>query len=129
MLSSVLTNPEEAPALAQLRPEPLADGSEPEERIVICGISWDRYLSFDKALGDDRPGPRLYYLDGQLETVTTSNEHERAKEWLGGFVEIYFEQVGQEFIPRGQATIRLALEQAGAEPDKSWCIGAEKELP
>jgi Uma2 family endonuclease len=25
--------------------------------------------------------------------------------------------------------MRLALKEAGAEPDKSWCIGPEKEFP
>src|SRR5437667_6514809 len=34
-----------------------------------------------------------------------------------------------EIMPRGQATMRLALKEAGAEPDKSWCIGPEKEFP
>src|SRR4051812_41624908 len=32
-------------------------------------------------------------------------------------------------MPRGQATMRLALKEAGAEPDESWCIGVEKEFP
>jgi hypothetical protein len=27
-----------------------------------------------------RPGPRFYYLNGELEIMTTSNEHERIKE-------------------------------------------------
>lgn len=129
MLSSVLTHPEEAPALAALRPEPLAGGVEPEERIIYCGISWKRYLAFDKALGDDRPGPRLYFLDGELEIMTTSNEHERIKKWIGGFLEDYFLETKIETVPRGQATIRLALKQAGAEPDESWCMGEEKEFP
>jgi len=129
MLSSVLTNPEEAPALAELRPEPLANGLEPEERIIFCGISWNGYLAFDKALGDDRPGPRLYYLDERLEITTTSNEHERIKEWIGDFLADYFLEAGIEITPRGQATMRRALKEAGAEPDKSWCIGQEKEFP
>jgi Uma2 family endonuclease len=129
MLSSVLTNPEEAPALAELRPERLPDGAEPEERVVVCGISWDSYLSFDKALGDDRPGPRLYYLDGEMEIMTTSNEHERIKKWISGFLEDYFLAARTEIMPRGQATMRLALKQAGAEPDESWCIGLEKDFP
>lgn len=47
MLSSVLTRPEEAPALAELRPEPLADGVEPEEQIICCGIPGKRYLAFE----------------------------------------------------------------------------------
>lgn len=34
-----------------------------------------------------------------------------------------------EIVPRGQATLRLALKQAGAEPDESWCVGPEKEFP
>ena len=96
--------------------------------MVHYAISWNRYLAFDKNLGDDQPGPRLYFLDGELEIVTTSNEHERVKEWIGGFMEDYFLEAGTEIMPRGQATMRLALKQAGAEPDKSWCIGGEKEF-
>ena len=116
MLSSVLTNPDSVTASFELlRPEPLADGAEPEARVVHCGISWDRYLAFDKALGDDRPGPRLYYLEGGLEIMTTSNEHERVKKWIGGFVEDYFLESGIEIMPRGQATMRLALLAARTE--------------
>jgi Uma2 family endonuclease len=112
-----------------LQPAPLADGTEPERRVVYCAIPWNRYLAFDKKLGDDRSAPRLYYLDGEVEIMTTSNEHERVKEWLGGLMDIYFDQTQIEIMPRGQATMRLALKQAGAEPDKSWCIGEEKEFP
>ena len=114
---------------ALLRPEPLPDGTDPEERFILCGVSWHRYLDLDKALGDDRPGPRLYYLEGELEIMTTSNEHERIKKWIGGLLEIYFDETGHEVMPRGQATMRLALKQAGAEPDESWCLGGEKEFP
>jgi Uma2 family endonuclease len=112
-----------------LRPERLPDGTEPEERMVLCGVSWQRYLDLDKALGDDRPGPRFYYLDGELEFMTTSNEHERIKKWISGFIEDYFLYGDPEVMPRGQATMRLALKEAGAEPDESWCLGEEKEFP
>src|SRR5579862_3236615 len=85
MVASALTRLAEESGLDELlRPEPLADGTEPEQRIIYCPISWDRYLAFDKKLGDDRPGPRLYYLDSELEIMTTSNEHERVKRWIGG---------------------------------------------
>jgi Uma2 family endonuclease len=128
--ASLLIESGEGPATAELpRPEPLADGILPEERLVICGISWERYLAFDKALGDDRPGPRFYYLDGELEIMTTSNEHERVKEWIGGFLDDYFLEQNIETIPRGQATMRNAMKRAGAEPDKSWCIREEKKYP
>jgi len=44
-------------------------------------------------------------------------------------LDIYFDYIGVEIMPRGQATMRLALKEAGAEPDKSWCIGSEKQFP
>jgi Uma2 family endonuclease len=94
-----------------------------------CGVSWDRYLSFDKELGDERPGPRLSYLEGELEIMTMSNEHERIKKWLSGFVEDYLLHEGVESHPRGQATLRLALQEAGAEPDESRCLHQAKEFP
>ena len=129
-VASILDNPEESRAYAEfLTPELLPDGKEPEDRFIHCGMSWERYLAFDKALGDDRPGPRFYYLDGELEVMTASGEHERIKKWLGGFMDIYFESTGIEIVPRGQATMRLALKRAGAEPDESWCIGEEKKFP
>ena len=128
-VASILDNPETTCVYAEfLTPEPLADGRAPEVRLV-CGISWERYLAFDKALGDDRPGPRFYYLDGELEIMTTSGEHERIKKQLAGFMDIYFDHAGTGVVPRGQATMRLALRQAGAEPDESWCINEEKEFP
>jgi Uma2 family endonuclease len=129
MLSSVLTRPEGVAAFADiLRPETLPDGAEPEERMVISGISWSTYLDFDKALGDDRPGPRLYYLDGELEIMTTSNEHERIRKWIAGFLDIYFDGSDKVVMPRGQATMRI-LQKAGAEPEESWCVGEEKKFP
>jgi Uma2 family endonuclease len=130
MVVELLTGEEALRALAPLlRPEPTADGFEPEDRVVICGVSWERYLALDNALGDDRSGPRLDYLDGDLEVVTTSQEHERIKKWVGDLLAVYFEEAGIDVMPRGQATLRTALKQAGAEPDESWCIHGEKEFP
>jgi Uma2 family endonuclease len=130
MAVPVLTRPVEDPPLDQLLPpELLADGTQGEQRVAYSPVSWNRYLAFDRRLGDDRSGPRLYYLDGELEVLTTSNEHERVKEWVGDLLADYFFETGVEIMPRGQATMRQGLRQAGAEPDKSWCIEREKKFP
>ncbi len=134
MTAPVLTPEDEQIVLEEvfrelLRVESPAEGPQPELRIIFCPYSWDRYLAFDEKLGHDRPGPRLYYLDGQLELMTTSHEHERIKEWFGTLLDIYFEHTAINIMPRGQATMRLDLKEAGAEPDKSWCIGEEKPFP
>lgn len=130
MVAELLTGHPPSREFAELlRPETLPDGTDPEERLILCGLSWQRYLDLDRALGDDRPGPRFYYLESDLEIMTTSNEHERIKKWIGGFVEDYFLHFDTEIIPRGQATMRLMLQEAGAEPDESWCVGEDKEFP
>ncbi len=128
--TTTLSDPARARAYVNfLRPESTKEGLEPEGRVVHCGVSWDYYLAFDKALGDERPDPRFYFLDGDLEIMTLSAEHERIKKWLGGFLDDYFFEIGIEIITRGQATMRKALAEAGAEPDDSWCLHEEKTYP
>lgn len=129
MVAELLTARRTVAAFAEFAwPAPLAGGLEPESRVIVSGLGWPRYLALDQALGDDRPGPRFYYLDGDLEIMTTSNEHERIKEWLGGFMDLFFDASEMWSLPRGQATMRI-FEEAGAEPDESWCIGEEKQWP
>ncbi len=128
--TAILSDPQRARAYVEfLRPESTKEGFEPESRVVHCGMSWEDYLAFDEALGDDRSSPRLYYLDGDLEIMTLSAEHERIKKWLGGFMDLYFDEIGIEIDPRGQATMREELEKVGAEPDESWCFQEETIYP
>lgn len=110
------------------RPAPLPGGLEPEQRVVHGGVGWAAHLALDEALGHDRSGPRFYFLDGNLEIMSTSEEHERIKECIGGCVDDCLVHHGIPHQQRGQATMRL-VEQTGAEPDKSWCVGTEKPVP
>lgn len=128
-MTSLLFNPQRAEALARLaHPAPLPGGLLPEERLVVGGIGWEGHLALDRAFGDDRPGPRFYYLDGDLEIVSTSEEHERIKKCLGICLDDYFFESKIQNLPRGQATMRLAP-QAVAEPDESWCLGEARKYP
>ena len=111
-----------------LRPRADMNGEEPEERVVFCGVSWDDYLAVDEALGHDCPGPRLYYLDEELEIMTTSLKHEKLKKWIGDFIADFLFERDITAFPTGEATMRI-MGEAGAEPDESWCIGEEAEFP
>ncbi|MBI2926027.1 MAG: Uma2 family endonuclease [Verrucomicrobia bacterium] len=99
-----------------------------EERVVLCGVNWGQYERLDEELGHDRPGPRLYWFDGQLEIMTTFLKHEQIKKGLATLVEDYLFETGTEIFPHGQATMKR-LADAGAEPDESWCLEEEKEFP
>ena len=95
---------------------------------MISGVSWGQYLELDQALGHDRPDPRLYYLDGELEIMSTSLKHEELKKWLADLLGDYFYEAGIETFPHGQATMRI-LKEGGAEPDESWCFARQKKFP
>ena len=106
----ILHNPERAEAFARLaRPAPLAGGLAPEERLIVCGIGWEGHLALDEAMGHDRPGPRFYYLDGDLEIMSTSEEHERIKKWIGTCMDIFFEEHEIWNMPRGYLASRSSV--------------------
>lgn len=54
-----------------------AGASPPEPRLLLEGVSWQRYEALLAALGDDFPNLRLSYREGSLEMMSTPPEHER----------------------------------------------------
>ena len=108
---------------------PLGPEEEPgEDRVVVGRTSWEQYVAMDEERGADNSHPRLYYFDQQLEIMTTSLRHERLKERIAMLVIEYVNENDLEIFPHGQATLQK-LNEAGAEPDESWCLGGERESP
>ena len=103
----------------------LGDG---EDRVILSGLTWDDCETLDDALGPDRAGPRLYFLHGSVEVMSTSRRHEELKKWLADLLAQYFLARGVRAFPSGQATLKK-LKEALAEPDESWSFGARKEVP
>ncbi|MUL35275.1 hypothetical protein BWI75_02585 [Gloeocapsopsis sp. AAB1 = 1H9] len=101
---------------------------DPEERLTISGISWDRYEVFLNDLGDSLRY-RVTYLDGVLELVSPSRRHERNKTIIGSLLEDYLKEKRIPFFPLGSTTFRNQKKRGGTEPDESYCIGTEKEFP
>lgn len=99
-----------------------------EDRLMLSGFSWDGYLALDEALGHDRSSPRLYFLDGVVEIMSTSPKHEELKKWIADLMAQFFIAHRIRAYPRGQATI-MKLKDAGAEPDESWTFDGRKDVP
>jgi Uma2 family endonuclease len=100
-----------------------------EQRLVLEGVSWQQYEMMLAALGDDFPNLRLSYLEGTLEIMTTSLEHEELKTMIGMLLEAYFQETRTRFHGIGSATFRRAMKQRGLEPDECYCLGQKKEFP
>lgn len=100
-----------------------------EQRLLLSGVSWQQYELFLATLGDDFPGLRLSYLEGNLEIMTTSPEHEELKKIIGMLLELYFQECRIRFHAMGAATFRKALKMRGLEPDECYCFAEKKEFP
>jgi Uma2 family endonuclease len=100
-----------------------------EQRLVLEGISWQQYEILLATLGDNFPNLRLNYLEGTLEIMTNSPEHEELKKVIGMLLEAYFQETRTRFHALGSATFRKALKLRGLEPDECYCLGAKKEFP
>jgi Uma2 family endonuclease len=108
---------------------PTAPGEPPgEDRVVLGGVSWEQYLAIDEERGPDNSYPRLYFLDDQIEIMTTSLKHEQLKERINHLVVEFVNERDLEIFPHGNATLQQ-LGRAGAEPDSSWCFGVQNGRP
>jgi Uma2 family endonuclease len=101
-----------------------------DQRVVTYGVPWTHYEA-QLALRGDASVPRMAYLEGALELMSPSKEHERVRSLIGRLVETYAFERGIEFSPYGAWTLKHAPKQAGAEPDECYIIGVDqsKERP
>ena len=99
-----------------------------EEKYITSGVTWQAYESLLSALGNSS-GYRVAYLSETLEIMSPSRSHEMDKENIGRLLEAYLEQKRIRFWGLGSTTFRSEDKQAGKEPDKSYCIGTDKEIP
>ncbi len=100
-----------------------------EQRIVLHGVDWQQYEGLLDILGDNFPTLRMSYLEGTLEIMTNSSEHEDLKKTIGMLVEAYLQETRTRFHAGGSATFRQAAKQRGLEPDECYCFGSKKEFP
>jgi Uma2 family endonuclease len=99
-----------------------------EPRIPLYGVSWEQYEAMIAAVGS-RPQLRMTYLEGLLEIMTISAEHEMLKKMIARLIEIYALEKDIDLFSCGSATYRSAAVARGLEPDESYCVNTRKEFP
>ena len=109
-----------------LNPEENLQGSE--VRYITDKVSWEYYETLLTQLGDSLEF-RLTYLDGILEIMSPSHNNERIKTQIGTLLEVYFLETDTEYYPMGSMTLRNPEQRGGTEPDESYCIRSNKEIP
>jgi hypothetical protein len=69
-----------------------------DQRIVTYGVPWEFYEA-QLALRGDRSAPRIAYLEGVMELMSPSKDHERIKSYIGRLIEAYALERGSTFPP------------------------------
>jgi Uma2 family endonuclease len=101
---------------------------DPEERLLLSGVSWQEYEKLLAHLGDSSRY-RVSYLEGMLEIVSPSRRHEVSKKDIARLLEVYLEEAEIDFWGLGSTTFRRRQDEAGKEPDECYCIETEKDFP
>jgi hypothetical protein len=84
-----------------------------DQRVVTYSVPWSHYEAH-LALRGDAPVPRMAYLEGALELMSPSKEHERAKSYIGRLVEAYALERGIDMSPYGAWTLKRASSRTSA---------------
>jgi Uma2 family endonuclease len=100
-----------------------------DQRLVTYGVPWSHFEA-QLALRGDATVPRMAYLQGALEQMSPSKDHERIKSYIGCLVEAYALERGIDLSPYGGWTLKHPPAEAGVEPDECYLVGAQdKRVP
>jgi Uma2 family endonuclease len=109
-------------SLAELRERD--DAPTGDQFVHLRGVSWEDYERLLEMRGD-HSAPRISFLEGTVEIMTPSRDHEGIKSWIGRLVEVYCLETGIEFRTYGSWTIKERREDRGVEPDECYVFGTD----
>jgi Uma2 family endonuclease len=99
-----------------------------DQRVVMYGLSWADFESFLAMRGES--GPRVTYLEGTLELMSPSRDHEKITNRLRAIVQAYLDHLGVAYEDVGAWLLKHAPKEAGLEPDDCYLVGnLDKDRP
>ena len=93
-----------------------------DQRVQLHGIRWQDYEAL-LAMRGENSGTRLTYLDGEVELMTPSIDHEDLRTRLGRLLFAYAEETGIELEGFGSWTLRKETQGRGIEADECFVMG------
>ncbi|MEG4346766.1 Uma2 family endonuclease [Microcoleus sp. A003_D6] len=96
--------------------------------LTLKGVSWSQFESLEAAF-ESVGGIKFAYLDGILEIMTVSPEHEETKSTLSVLLEAYLREKGIRFYVKGGPTLGSKELGARKEPDESYNLQSKKAIP
>ena len=98
----------------------------PEQRLILpLSMTWEQFEALDSLLEYTR-SVRLSYLDGYVEIMTLSPDHETIKCLLALLLGQFFLERDISFRPTGSATLKSETKGSSKEPDLSYYFGEDR---
>ncbi len=101
---------------------------EIDQRVCLHDIDWAGYEAFLNLRGE-QSGTRVTYLEGELELMSPSINHELLKNTLARLLEAYAEERGIELNGYGSWTVKSAKDKLGVEADECYVVGSRDAEP
>lgn len=97
--------------------------------LTLPGITWEKFEQIETTF-EGIEGVRFVYLDGELEIIMSpSRRHESSKCLISTLLEVYMRQKGIRFYMWGSATIGNKEITGRKEPDQSYNLYSQKDIP
>ena len=100
---------------------PPAAARADDQRVTLYDVSWSDFEIILHIRGD-RSGVRLTYLNGVLELMSPSIDHEGIKKTIARLVEAYAEEKGIPFNGFGSWTLKNPGRARALEPDECYSL-------
>ncbi len=110
---------------AMVASQPLSPGEvvgTADQRLIMHNVPWSHYEVL-LGLRGDAPVPRMAYLEGSLELISPSRDHERMKTMMARLLEAYAIHGGLPLNGYGSWTLKNSLVERGIEPDECYAMG------
>jgi Uma2 family endonuclease len=100
--------------------------SRPAQPIV--DVSWEQLEAIDRSF-DAFPGVKFRYLDGALEIMPVSQEHEDFKSTIARLLEVFMDEREIRYYKRGGPSLGDRTLGSRNEPDESYNLETRKPHP
>lgn len=107
-------------------PVPIPDAAD--QRVRLYGVGWAEYEALCAMRGDGSV-PRITYLEGTVELISPSLDHEYIKKNLARLVEAWAVRERIRVTGLGSWTVKKAEAERGAEPDECYVLGDRRDRP
>lgn len=95
---------------------------------IFPHVSWEQFEAIEHSF-EGIVGVKFAYLDGTLEIMTISPEHEDTLSTIVRLLEVYMDELDIRFYKRGGPSLGSKELGARSEPDQSYNLEIKKPFP